>query len=505
MDKIVKEEVITLYVSQVAMLLVCLVCTLLPLYMHPVMMTGGTAVIGLVLFCVVLALNISIVNEKLADWFMQPAMISYSAFRSVLDKMEHKARLGTLAQEDYDNWWNRGLSTFDWFARLSHYFPFVLFDYFAVIVSFSVVVGTQIMNQRIVFCPFYGIAGFFVIVQLLGLFISVRFLRKSAESWGKRLEQRFAEFDNSLKLSKFSATYEDKWVTLAAKKNSMLCSRIYRPSVNTSPVLFFIVNAVGIIFMIVVPLPTIVFELLFASLLFLSFCAFLSQFVDRKSRISYGLVLSLSVFPSIAGVGLTRSLVTGNLLNNSFSVLSFLATKLFSDRWWAGIISVLLLFTSVHFLFKSILYLVEISSRILYDNYNNVMFDIQNLMMSGTITEDEWMNRKKKVSSEIEYRATIVELEKLMCMSGQAVLLISILNMVGVLFYGVFMNKIQLMEVLGMYMPYVCINSIVSILPQIIMEFVIGMNGTNIYVFGLFSYFIKRRKNNILDYIAFDF
>ena len=189
MDKLVKKEVLTVYISQFAMILVSPVCCWIPIVSDTQKLTGWKAILGICVLLIIFALNVLYLTKKFYGLdSVLPSKYVLENMPEMLLKIEENYEKGLFSRENTDKCKNRYNTTLNWLGRFASFgLPLMIFDCVGIVLSVSSIIIFQIINHKILFSYLYGISGFFIVVQTTCLFISSRFLWYSVQAWIERL------------------------------------------------------------------------------------------------------------------------------------------------------------------------------------------------------------------------------------------------------------------------------------------------------------------------------
>ena len=189
MDKLIKKEVIKLYISQSLFLLISIFCACVPLFSDSVSLTGYKALAGLFIFAAIIIFEIIF----LTTWFYGlnanlPAKFCLEAMPETLYEIDDNLNNGLFTEEETKKCKERFMNTMDWLNKMILFSkPFLIFDISSMLVIVFAIVLKQIAAKQLYFSNMYGISAFFIILQISSLYITCKFLFKSVRSWIERL------------------------------------------------------------------------------------------------------------------------------------------------------------------------------------------------------------------------------------------------------------------------------------------------------------------------------
>ena len=189
MDKLVKKEVLTVYISQFAMIAVALFCCIVPLFSESAYLTGWKAISGLCILGSIFVINIFYITIKFRGYqSVLPCKYALEFMPEMLFRIDENCDKGLFSKEDTEKCKQRYNNTLNWLGRFdSLAVPLIIFDCVVVGLSIIGIIILQISKHQVLFCSLYGVAVFFIVMQTACLFISSRFLWKVVFAWIERL------------------------------------------------------------------------------------------------------------------------------------------------------------------------------------------------------------------------------------------------------------------------------------------------------------------------------
>lgn len=189
MDKLVKKEVLTVYISQFALIAVVLFCCIVPLFSESPYLTGWKAISGLCILGSIFFVNIFYITTQFkGNQSLLPCKIALECFPEMIYRMDENCNKGLFSKDETEKCKDRYNNTLKWLERFdSLAIPLIIFDCVVVGLSIIGIIILQISKHQVLFCSLYGVAGFFIVMQTACLFISSRFLWKAVFAWIERL------------------------------------------------------------------------------------------------------------------------------------------------------------------------------------------------------------------------------------------------------------------------------------------------------------------------------
>ena len=218
------------------------------------------------------------------------------------------------------------------------------------------------------------------------------------------------------------------------------------------------------------PIPVIVYEAIIALLLLVIvgfLCLDLKK--DLQVALSKYIILFCLILPAVS-LGLTKQFIAENLMNAFPSVIAFLASEIHGG-WWMPEAFATVFFLSVDYYFvRKTNRMFEIQVRFECDTMNSKIFDVKCSLNNNEISEDEAVKRRKAVYDKVDDVFLIFRASNSLLNMVKTTVAIAVLNFAWVFIHGSLLNKLPIIEAIQLYMPYVCMNIIVLIIPQIVIE-----------------------------------
>ena len=189
MDKLVKKEVLTVYISQFALIAVALFCCIVPLFSASPYLTGGKAISGLCILASIFVVNIFYMTTQFkGNKSLLPEKIAFECWHEMFFRIDENCNKGLFSKEDTEKCKQKYNNVLKWLERFdSLAIPLMIIDCAVIGLSIIGIIILQIKKHEVSFCSLYGVAGFFIVMQTACLFISSRFLWKAVFAWIERL------------------------------------------------------------------------------------------------------------------------------------------------------------------------------------------------------------------------------------------------------------------------------------------------------------------------------
>ena len=189
MNKLIKTEVLTVYISQFLLLLVITFCNAIPLWSETIFITGGKSILGFLVVIVICFINIWFFFKKFWRFYARlPVKYMLESLLGLMYSIDLNCNKGKFTPEETEACKERLNDSMKWlniYDRLA--LPLIIFDAVSVCASVFFIAIKLIKINTFCFSAYYGVSGFFVIIQSGCLFISSRFLFSSVQSWVNKM------------------------------------------------------------------------------------------------------------------------------------------------------------------------------------------------------------------------------------------------------------------------------------------------------------------------------
>ena len=101
MDKLVKKEVLTVYISQFALIAVALFCCIVPLFSASPYLTGWKAISGLCILASIFVVNIFYMTTQFkGNKSLLPGKIAFECFPEMIYRMDENCNKGLFSKDE---------------------------------------------------------------------------------------------------------------------------------------------------------------------------------------------------------------------------------------------------------------------------------------------------------------------------------------------------------------------------------------------------------------------
>lgn len=247
------------------------------------------------------------------------------------------------------------------------------------------------------------------------------------------------------------------------------------------------VMVVVIVLMFFLPIPKVLVDVAMTVNLALSLVILLTViYTKRAAEFSSFpfVILFTTLFGLAINVSSTRLMlvnpVTGsgssvNMSGQSEMVKSF-SSIVAGDNVVVGfVIFIILIIVQVVVVTKGAGRVSEVSARFTLDAMNSKMFDIQNEVNAGTITEEEAAKRKALIRKEIDFYSAMDGSSKFVSGNVKTGIAITVLNLIGGMISGMVFGKMSFLDAMNSYAKLTIGDGLMSQLPALMISFATGI------------------------------
>ena len=204
MDKLIKKEVIKLYVSQILLLISSVFCSSVPLFSETLSFYNYNALIGILIFAAVIIFEIIFIRT----WFYGrnanlPGKYCLESLPGTMYKIDANLNKGLFSEEETEKCKERYRNTLDWLSSMIIFSkPFLIIVLLSMLFIVLLIVVKMISIKQLYFSNMYGISIFFLVLQISSLYITCKFLLNAVESWINRLHRIHETKGKNLVMSK---------------------------------------------------------------------------------------------------------------------------------------------------------------------------------------------------------------------------------------------------------------------------------------------------------------
>ena len=225
-----------------------------------------------------------------------------------------------------------------------------------------------------------------------------------------------------------------------------------------------------ILLLLIIPLPSIVLEILWGAEVLSAIVILLATFAGRKNDKFSAMLLYFSLFSLALNIALLRFGLSSILRQHEgISLICWFDEKVINKKYLlALIISIPLIITDVLLVSSPSFYISEVSTRFALDSMNTKFFDIDNRLHKKEISEEEADKQKKLVQKDVDSKSKLAGAAKFLSGCVKACVLLLILHLVIGTLLGSFASNYDFLDSLKATVPSFCVSSFLFTVPQII-------------------------------------
>ena len=237
-------------------------------------------------------------------------------------------------------------------------------------------------------------------------------------------------------------------------------------------------GVVFIIFMLIIPLPAILLDMLISINLMFSLMVLLSvMYMKNPSDFSVfpSLLLLTTVFRLALNVSSTRMILTEGLAFDSRIIRSF-GDFVVGGNYVVGMI-IFLIIIAVQFIVitKGSTRISEVAARFRLDAMPNKYMAVDGELSSGIITEEEAIVRRRKIQQETDFYGSMDGASKFVKGDVTVGLLITFINIVGGIIVGTVMRGESMSVAAKTYLLFTVGDGLVSQIPALLLSTATGI------------------------------
>jgi len=238
------------------------------------------------------------------------------------------------------------------------------------------------------------------------------------------------------------------------------------------------VAVIAVVFMLIIPLPTMMLDMLIAVNLMISLIVLLTVMYMKNAAdfsIFPSLLLLTTVFRLALNVSTTRVILSEGMQFDGAIIRAF-GEFVVGGNYVVGLV-IFMIITAVQFLVitKGATRISEVAARFRLDAMPNKYMAIDGELASGLITEEEAKNRRKVVQGETDFYGSMDGASKFVKGDVTVGLLITFINIIGGIIIGTTMRGEPLSAAAGTYLLLTVGDGLVSQIPALLFSSATGI------------------------------
>ncbi len=259
--------------------------------------------------------------------------------------------------------------------------------------------------------------------------------------------------------------------------------------------LFVAIGAISIVMMLIVPLPTILLDLLMAINLVLNLLILLIVLYTRKAT-DFSVFPTLLLVSTVFGLGLnvssTRLILSQGMKFDGKMIKAFSTFVIGNKEGAEGIvigfvIFVIIIAVQAFVITKGSTRVAEVAARFTLDAMPTKNMAIEAEYNSGAITEEEARTRKKEVQKEADFYGAMDGASKFVSGNVKIGIFITVVNIVAGLTFGMIFRGEPFAQAIGTYTALTIGDGLLSQLPALFVSVATGLIVTRSVSDGTFG------------------
>ncbi|HBG66057.1 MAG TPA: EscV/YscV/HrcV family type III secretion system export apparatus protein [Treponema sp.] len=189
----------------------------------------------------------------------------------------------------------------------------------------------------------------------------------------------------------------------------------------------------------------------------------------------FGLAINITSTRLILTHPVTGSGARVNMSSQSEMVQAFANIATGNSVVVGFIIFIILIVVQVVVVTKGATRVSEVTARFTLDSMNNKMFDVQNELNSGAITEEQAAQKKARIRQEVDFYSAMDGASKFVSGNVKAGIFITALNLIAGMITGMMMGGMDFASALNSYAKLTIGDGLMSQLPSLMLSFATGI------------------------------
>ena len=245
------------------------------------------------------------------------------------------------------------------------------------------------------------------------------------------------------------------------------------------------VAAVVVVLMMLIPLPKSLIDVFMILNLALSVVILLIViYTPRASSFSTfpRIVLFATLFGLAINISSTRLILASPARASGYSDSQSAMVQAFANIVTAGnniiigmVIFIILIVIQVIVITKGAGRVSEVAARFTLESVNTKLFDIDNQLSQGYITEEEARKQKDEIRRDVDFYSNMDGSSKFVSGNVKAGIFITVVNLVGGFIVGMVQNNMSFSSALSVYSVLTIGDGLLSQLPSLMLSFATGI------------------------------
>ena len=240
----------------------------------------------------------------------------------------------------------------------------------------------------------------------------------------------------------------------------------------------FGIGAVMVIMMLIIPLPTMILDLLLVVNIVISLLILLMVLSIKSANdfsVFPSVLLIMTAFRLALNVSTTRAILSQGA-NFDGRVITAFANFVVSGEPVVGVvIFIILIIVQFIVITKGATRVSEVAARFALDSMPSKMMAVESELQAGAITDKEAEEKRKKIRGESDFYGTMDGASKFVQGDVIAGLIITVINIVGGLVIGMTMRGETFNQAIDVYTRFTIGDGLVTQIPAFFMSFATGL------------------------------
>lgn len=240
----------------------------------------------------------------------------------------------------------------------------------------------------------------------------------------------------------------------------------------------FAIGAVMVIMMLIIPLPTMILDLLLVVNIVISLLILLMVLSIKSANdfsVFPSVLLIMTAFRLALNVSTTRAILSQGASFDGRVITAF-ANFVVSGNVVVGVvIFIILIIVQFIVITKGATRVSEVAARFALDSMHSKMMAVESELQAGAITDKEAEEKRKKIRGESDFYGTMDGASKFVQGDVIAGLIITVINIVGGLVIGITMRGETFNQAIDVYTRFTIGDGLVTQIPAFFMSFATGL------------------------------
>ena len=240
----------------------------------------------------------------------------------------------------------------------------------------------------------------------------------------------------------------------------------------------FAIGAVMVIMMLIIPLPTMILDLLLVVNIVISLLILLMVLSIKSANdfsVFPSVLLIMTAFRLALNVSTTRAILSQGASFDGRVITAFANFVVSGEPVVGVVIFIILIIVQFIVITKGATRVSEVAARFALDSMPSKMMAVESELQAGAITDKEAEEKRKKIRGESDFYGTMDGASKFVQGDVIAGLIITVINIVGGLVIGMTMRGETFNQAIDVYTRFTIGDGLVTQIPAFFMSFATGL------------------------------